>query len=174
MNRILSLLVLAALAVPATTSGSNPEASRERLKAPLVTARGAGKVHLGDKADVLRQRNLIGPLKPGCPLEPGQRVARLRHPLDGFAIFGPNSSRVRSVTVTGGPAQTAKGVRIGSSPGHVLHSYPYNEYDPPGTFEQFDVGFIWVDNRDNPRMTFTVDANLQVSALNVPVHSICE
>lgn len=51
---------------------------------------------------------------------------------------------------------------------------PTTNTTPPGTFEQFDVGFIWVDNRENPRMTFTVDANLRVSALNVPVHNICD
>lgn len=174
MPRILALVVLTALTVPAATSGSELEPLSAQRKAPLVSARGAGKVDLGDKAGVLRNRNLIGPLHSGCPLEPGQRVASLKRPLVGFAVFGPNSDRVRSVTVTGGTAYTAKGVRIGSSPGHVLHAYPYAEYEVPGTNPQFDVGFIWVDNRENPRMTFTVDPGLRVSELSVPSPSICE
>lgn len=101
-------------------------------------------------------------------------MANLRHPLSGYAVFGPNSNRVRSVSVTGGPAQTAKGVRIGSSPGHALHSYPYAEYDPPGSIPQFEVGFVYVDNRETPRLTFTVDPGSRISELSVPAPSICE
>ena len=173
MKRILVLVAIAALAVPVAAAGRDSGDVREELSRPIVTARGVGAVHLGDTIRSLRRRHLIKHLGPGCELEPGQRVARLSR-FNGYAIFGPNSSRVRSIGVLGG-ARTAKGVTIGSSPGLALNAYPEAEYSPPGSNPPFDVGFIWVNNRDTPRMTFVVDPeNNRISELSVPQPSACE
>lgn len=173
MKRILVLVAIAALAVPVAATGRESSDVTEELSRPIITARGVGAVHLGDTLRSLRRRHLIKHLGPGCELEPGQRVARLSR-FNGYAIFGPNSSRVRSIGVLGG-ARTAKGVTIGSSPGLALYAYPEAEYSPPGSNPPFDVGFIWVNNRETPRMTFVVDPeNNRISEISVPQPSACE
>ncbi len=173
MKRVLVLAAIAVLAIPVAAAGRDSGDVREELSRPIVTARGVGAVHLGDTVRSLRRRHLIKELGPGCELEPGQRVARLSR-LNGYAIFGPSSSRVRSISVRGG-ARTAKGVTIGSSPGLALHAYPEAEYSPPGSNPPFDIGLIWVNNRDTPRMTFIVDPEShRISEIDVPEPSFCE
>lgn len=173
MKRILALAAVAVLAVPVAAAGRDSGDFTEELSRPIVTARGVGAVHLGDTIRSLHRRHLIKELGPGCELEPGQRVARLSR-LNGYAIFGPSSNRVRSISVRGG-ARTAKGVTIGSSPGLALHAYPEAEYSPPGSNPPFDIGLIWVNNRETPRMTFTVDPESnRISELSIPEPSFCE
>ena len=170
---LVSVIAIVALVVPAAAVGRDSGDVREELSRPIVTARGVGAVHLGDTIRSLRRRHLIKHLGPGCELEPGQRVARLRQ-FNGYAIFGPNSSRVRSIGVLGG-ARTAKGVTIGSSPGLALHAYPEAEYSPPGSNPPFDIGLIWVNNPETPRMTFIVDQEShRISEIDVPEPNFCE
>jgi len=173
VKAILALVAIVALAVPAAALARDSSDVTEDLSRPIVTARGVGAVHLGDTIRSLHRRHLIRYLRPGCELEAGQRVARLSR-LNGFAIFGPSSNRVRSISVRGG-ARTAKGVTIGSSPGLALHAYPEAEYSPPGSNPPFDIGLIWVNNRETPRMTFIVDPESnRISELSIPQPSFCE
>jgi hypothetical protein len=173
MRRTLVLLALAALALPAT-AGSSSSGSPELLRAPVVSPRGVGPVQLGDTVRSLHRRHLIGRVRPGCELAPEQRVARLRPPLNGFAVFSGPSPRVRSIMIRGG-AETARGIGIGSTPSEARQAYPNADYDPPGTFEPFEAGFIWVNSGRSARMTFVVDADTQrISELNVPTPNFCE
>jgi len=82
-------------------------------------------------------------------------VARLRPPLQGFAVFS-RSNRLFSLQVTGG-ALTGRGIGVGSTPKEARRAYPKAEYDPPGTVPPFEQGFIWVNRIERPKMTFVVD-----------------
>jgi hypothetical protein len=143
-------------------------------KSPLVTSRGAGGVRLGTTVATLHKRHLIGRLRPGCELDPGQRVAPLRAPLNGFAIFSHPNSRVSSIVLRGS-ARTARHVGIGSQPGEVTAAYPHATYNPPGSNEPFAEGFIWVNQIAHPKLTFTVDADTRlVSEISIPSPNFCE
>lgn len=174
MKLVLALLAVAAAALPAVAGGNDFDAESEPLRATVVSSRGAGPVHLGDTVRSLHRRHLIGRLRPGCELDPGQRVARLRSPLKGFAIFSHPDNRVRSLTIEGG-GETARGVGIGTSPSEARELYPNAEYDPPGTAGPFEDGFIWVNNTQSPKLTFVVDADTRViSQIDVPFPAFCE
>ncbi|HEU4739679.1 MAG TPA: hypothetical protein VFS54_11465 [Solirubrobacterales bacterium] len=174
MKFVLALLAIAAAALPAAAGGSDLTRAPEPLRAAIVSPRGVGPVHLGDTVRSLHRRHLIGRLRPGCELDRGQRVARLRSPLNGFAIFSHPNTRVRSLAIQGG-AETAKGVGIGTSPAEAQEIYPNAEYDPPGTVGPFEDGFIWVNNNQSPKLTFVVDADSRViSQIDVPFPNFCE
>jgi hypothetical protein len=174
VKRIIAISAIAVLAIPAAAAGGEFGESTEGLRAPIVSSRGVGAIHLGDTVRSLHRRHLIGRLRPGCELDPGQRVARLRSPLRGFAVFSHPNTRVRSITVRSG-AETARGVGIGTSPAEAQELYPNADYDPPGTVQPFAEGFVWVNDSQSPRMTFTVDADTHViSQLSVPAPSFCE
>jgi len=174
MRRVFVLLVIAAAVLPAVAGGKDFTSSSEPLRTVVVSPRGAGAVHLRDTVRSLHHRHLIGRLRPGCELDPGQRVARLRSPLKGFAIFSHPDNRVRSLAIEGG-GETAKGVGIGTSPSEARQLYPNAEYDPPGTAGPFEDGFIWVNNNQSPKLTFVVDADTRViSQVDVPFPNFCE
>lgn len=174
MKRVVAFLAVAAAVLPAVAGGHDLGGGPEPLRATIASPRGVGPVHLGDTVRSLHRRHLIGRLKPGCELDPGQRVARLRSPLNGFAIFSHPNTRVRSIAVRGG-AETAKGVGIGTSPAEAQELYPNAEYDPPGTAGPFEDGFIWVNNNQSPKLTFVVDADTHViSQIDVPFPNFCE
>jgi hypothetical protein len=174
MKRVLALLALAVAALPATAGGYDFAGTSEPLRATVVGPHGAGAVHLGDTVRSLHRRHLIGRLRPGCELDPGQRAARLRSPLKGFAIFSHPNNRVRSLAIEGG-GETAKGVGIGTSPSEARQLYPNAEYDPPGTAGPFEDGFIWVNSNQSPKLTFVVDADTHViSQIDVPFPNFCE
>lgn len=157
------------------SSGATPAgAQKQQAKAPLVTPRGAGGLRLGMTVRALHKRHLIGYLKPGCELDVGQRVARLRAPLNGFAVFSHPNNRVRSIVVRG-RAKTARHVGVGSRPATVLSAYPNATYEPPGTALPFAEGFIWINQIPHPQLTFTVDPDTHlVTAISVPSPNFCE
>ncbi len=141
---------------------------------PIVSPRGVGRLRLGATARALHRRHLIRGLRPGCELAPDQRVARLRPPLNGFAIFSRPNRRLSSIVIDGG-AQTARGIGIGSTPGEARNAYPSSRYEPPGTALPFDAGFIWIDGPSGPKMTFVVDPETElISSINVPAPNFCE
>jgi hypothetical protein len=166
----LCTLILASQANDAQSRAATAATS----KSPLVTPRGVGGVQLGATVASLHKRHLIGRLRQGCELDPGQRVARLRAPLNGFAIFGHPNDRVSSIVLRGN-AKTARHVGIGSRPGEVTSAYPHATYDPPGSNDPFAEGFIWVNQIAHPKLTFTVDADTRlISEISVPSPNFCE
>ena len=140
---------------------------------PVVGAKGVGQVRIGSTLARLRELKLIGGARKGCELAPGQRVAPLKPPLEGFAVFYP-ANRVSSVDVTGG-AVTAAGVAIGTSAAKARQAYPAAPYDPPPPRAPIQVGFIWIGGRAHPKMTLVIDPDThRVSEISVPFPNICE
>jgi hypothetical protein len=133
-----------------------------------------GPIHLGDTVASLSRRKLIGGLKPGCELDRGQRVAKLKSPLKGFALFFHGGNRLSSLVVEGG-AETAKHIRVGSTVSEAKRAYPNAEYDRPGSVEPFAEGFLWVNRSTKPKMTFLiVPGTNRVEAIDLPSPNFCE
>lgn len=163
-------------ATPSETAMAYPEPylQRDLNPAPVVTFKGVGALRLGATVAALHGRHLIGRLRPGCELDPGQRIARLRPPLRGFAIFTHPNTRLASLAVTDG-AETDRHVGIGSSPSEVLRAYPRAIYRPPGSTDPFAEGFIWVNDISHPKLSFIVDPDSrQVSQIDLPRINFCE
>ena len=110
----------------------------------------------------------------GCELDPGQRVAPLRAPLKGWAVFEPGRKGLSALTVEGG-AETARHVGIGSTATAARKAYPHAIYQAPGTADPFAEGFLWVPNLAKPQLTMVVDPGTRkVEAISVPSPSFCE
>jgi hypothetical protein len=140
----------------------------------LVKPGQAGDLRLGDTIASLSERKLIGGLKPGCELDPGQRVAKLKPPLKGWALFFHGGKRLSSIVVEGG-GETAAGIAVGSTVKAAKAAYPKAEYDRPGSLEPFPQGFLWVNNSRKPKMTFLVEQkHNRVSSINLPSPNFCE
>jgi hypothetical protein len=146
-------------------------------EAQIVGPGRAGEVLLGDTVRALHKRHLIGRLRPGCELDPGQRVAPLRPPLKGLAIFSglpSKRNRVASLLVEDG-AETVQGITVGSTVREARDAYSKAEYDPPGSAKPFAEGFLWVNRSRRPRMTFIIDPKTRrVSSIGVPTPNFCE
>lgn len=141
---------------------------------PVVKPGQVGAIRLGDTIASLSERKLIGGLKPGCELDPGQRVAKLKPPLKGFAIFFHGGKRLSSLVVEGG-AETLAGITVGSTVRDARDAYPKAEYDRPGSMEPFAEGFLWVNNSRNPKMTFLIQQKSnRVLSINLPSPNFCE
>lgn len=140
---------------------------------PLIGPAGVGQVRIGSTLKGLQSLGLVGGARKGCELSPGERVAPLKTPLKGFAVFYPKN-RVSSIDLTGG-AQTAAGVRIGSTVRSARQAYPGAVYDPPPPRAPIQVGFIWIGGRMHPKMTLVIDPDThRVSEIAVPFPNICE
>lgn len=163
-----------AIAVSALAATVALAAAGSAFAAPVITSHGVGAIRLGAPARSLQSKGLIGGLRKGCELDPGQRVAPLRSPLKGWAIFGSASSGLRSVTVEAG-AETARQIGIGSTAGEARKAYPKALYQAPGTADPFPVGFLWVPSPSKPKLTMTFEPDTRkVEAISVPSPSFCE
>jgi hypothetical protein len=172
---LFAALALTALAIPAAGTADSASEAQGSKKVPLVaTPKGVGALRLGATVASLHRHHLIRRLRPGCELDPGQRIARLRPPLQGYAIFSHPSSRLSSLSISGG-AETAKRIGIGSTPGEARAAYPRAAYQPPGSAEPFAEGFFWVNRIGHSKMTFVVDPeSLAISAIAIPFPAFCE
>jgi hypothetical protein len=170
----LSVAVFLATVIPAALIGGPGAVAAPGAMAPVVTSRGVGAVHLGASASALRQKNLIGKLRKGCELEPGQRVAPLRAPLRGWATFGAGGHGVTQLTIEGG-AETARHIAVGSTATQARSAYPNARYEAPGTADPFAQGFLWVPSLAHPKMTFVIEpGSRNVEAITVPAPAFCE
>jgi len=172
-----ALAILALALALALALETNQRASASPLlakKAEIITPHGVGQLHLGATVASLHQRHLIRALRPGCELDPGQRVARLRPPLNGFAVFANGKKRLTSILVRGG-AETAKHIGIGSTPKEARDAYTNALYKPPGSLEPFAEGFLFINNIAHPKMTFIFDSKTHlVSEIDVHSPNFCE
>lgn len=170
---VAALCVFALAAWLASESAADdvpPQADTLLLAAPGQV----GELHIGDSVASLHRRRLIGRLRPGCELDPGQRVAPLRPPLRGQAVFFHGGRRLSLINVQAG-ARTARGVTTGTAVGAARRAYPKASYDPPGSVRPFAEGFIWVDDSEAPKMTFVIaPGNRRVEAIAIPSPSFCE
>jgi hypothetical protein len=139
----------------------------------IVSPRGIGALRLGATVKALRHRFLIDRVGPGCEFH-DELAANLLDPFSGLAVFGPPDRRLSTLAIRGG-AETARHVGIGSTVGDARRAYPGAVYDPPGSFEPFAEGFIWVGGRAHPKMTFTIDPKSgAISEIDVPSPDFCE
>lgn len=163
------LVAVAALAISSTATAAAPGA-----KTPVVTTSGVGAVRLGATPAALRGQNLIGKLRKGCELEPGQRVAPLRAPLRGWATFAAHGHGLTGLTIEGG-AETARHIAVGSTASEARAAYPQALYQAPGTAQPFAQGFLWIPNATHPKMTLVVEPGTRtVEAITVPAPAFCE
>lgn len=163
-------ILLTLLAAP----GESPALPLLEGRAQTITPHGVGRLRLDATVKALHRRRLIGGLRPGCELNPGQRVARLRTPLAGWAVFVNGKRRLTSILITGG-AETAQHIGIGSTPKEARDAYPRALYKPPGSFDPFAEGFLWVNNIAHPRLTFIVDPETDlIREVDVPYPNFCE
>jgi hypothetical protein len=146
----------------------------EHRLAPEITPRGVGALRLGATVGALHRRQLIGGLRRGCELDPGQRVAPLRAPLAGWAIFANGRNRLSSIAIEGG-AETARGIGIGSTAGEARRAYSSAEWISPRQAYPLQVGILWVNGSTHPKLTFLVDPSTHlIEAIAVPAPSFCE
>jgi hypothetical protein len=141
---------------------------------PFITPHGVGGLRLGASAKTLHRQGLIGGLRKGCELDPGQRVAPLRSPLQGWAVFESGHKGLRAFTIEGG-AETARHIGIGSTAGEARKAYPDALYEAPGTAGPFAEGFLWVPNLQKPKLTMIFEPETrQVEAISAPSPNFCE
>lgn len=172
--RIGRLSIVSILLVAAVATSSSAFAAAPGMKTQVVTTSGVGALRLGAAPAALRQQGLIGNLREGCELEPGQRVAPLRAPLRGWAIFAAHGHGLTGLTIEGG-AETARHVAIGSTAAEARAAYPQAVYKAPGTAKPFAQGFLWIPNVTHPKMTFIVEPGSRtVEAITVPAPAFCE
>jgi hypothetical protein len=144
------------------------------IASPFITPHGVGGLRLGATVKVLHRKGLIGGLRKGCELDRGQRIAPLRGPLSGWAVFRSGRKRLSAVTIEGG-AETARHIGVGSTAAEARDAYPDALYEAPGTAKPFAEGFLWVPSLSKPKLTMIVEpGSLQVEAISVPSPNFCE
>jgi hypothetical protein len=144
-----------------------------RRRSSLGRHRTRRRSRLGSSIAELREQGLIGGARKGCELAPGQRVAPLKAPLEGSAIFYPKD-RLSAISLSGG-AGTAAGIRVGDSIGAARKAYPKAVYDRPGRVRPFPQGFLWIGGRNRPRMTLLIEPGThRVGEIDIPNPSFCE
>jgi hypothetical protein len=144
------------------------------IASPFITPQGVGALRLGATVNALHRQDLIGGLRKGCELDPGQRVAPLRAPLRGWAVFQSGHKGLRAFTVEGG-AETARHIGIGSTAAAARKAYPNGLYQAPGTAKPFPQGFLWVPSISKPKLTMIIEPGTrQVEAISVPSPTFCE
>ena len=89
--------------VPAVQKAETAMAAH-RATLPRVNGSGVDGVKVGTPFARLHKDGLVGPQRPGCPLDQGSRSARLKPPLKGGVDLAKQAGRrvASVVTVTGG------------------------------------------------------------------------
>lgn len=152
-----------------------PLASRLLIRAePTITPRGVGRLRLGATIGSLGRRHLIGRLRRGCELDPGQRVAPLRAPLSGWAIFAGGGRRLSMISIEGG-AETARGIGVDSTAAEARAAYPEGEWHSPRQMYPLPLGLLEINRSSHPSLAFVVDpATRLVESVAVPSPNLCE
>jgi hypothetical protein len=149
-----------------------PAAHRLLFRASsTITPHGVGRLRLGRRAGALQRRHLIGNLRKGCEIDVGQRVAPLRAPLRGWAIFANGGSRLTSLSIEAGAA-TALGIGVGSTAADARAAYQAADWEhmPP-----LGVDVLWVNDIDHPKFSFVVDPEThRVHSISIPNPNFCE
>jgi hypothetical protein len=151
-----------------------PAATRYGTTPAAITKSGVGGVKIGSSYAKLRQKNLIGKIRPGCELGgPNTRGARLKSPLKGQVNFTLTSQRkVTDITVSGGA--TAKGVGIGATIPDIKAAYPKAKVDH-STDETFLVTIVRIPKTGGGRLEFAVDTTTEkVTLIGIPFIAFCE
>lgn len=177
MNPHTLLRLAGSIAVAGTTAiavAASAPAQIGHAAASQITKVGVGGVQLGKTYTVLRQQNLIGKIRHGCPLGGANtRSAPLRAPLKGSVDFTPSSPRkVTNITVTGGAK--ARGVGVGGTIPQIRAAYPKAKVDH-STESTFHITLVSVPKNGGGRLSFAVDTQThKVTEIGIPSIAFCE
>jgi hypothetical protein len=167
MRRTIVTLVVAAFAAGATAAPAFAPAPQK------ITSEGVGQVKLGKTFATLRAQGLVGKLRKGCELAANTRSARLRSPLSGSVNFTQSNPRkATDITIRGGAE--ARGVGIGDTIADIKAAFKKRRIDH--TQEPvFGLTFVFVPNKNNPRLMFAVDVNTKkITLIGTPIIALCE
>jgi hypothetical protein len=167
MRRTIVILLAVAFAAGATAAPAAAPAPQK------ITSEGVGQVKLGKTFATLRAQGLVGKLRKGCELAANTRSARLRSPLSGSVNFTQSNPRkATDITIRGGAE--ARGVGIGDTIADIKAAFKKRRIDH--TQEPvFGLTFVFVPNKNNPRLMFAVDVNTKkITLIGTPIIALCE
>jgi hypothetical protein len=165
MRRTLIAAAVAALVLALPASAAAPK---------KITRDGVGQVKLGMTFQELRDKGLVGKLRPGCELGgPNTRSARLRSPLRGTVDFTQTTPRkVTNITIRSGAR--ARGVKVGDRIRDIKDAYPRAKVNRD-TEEVFGVWLVRVPRNGGGRITFSVPVDTKrIDLIGVPFIPFCE
>jgi hypothetical protein len=142
--------------------------------AKKITPKRVGAVEIGMTHREARARDLVGPMRGGCPLSGRDtRSARLRTPLKGSVDLTLSSPRkIRNISVRGGAR--ARGVGIGASIRRIRAAFPKARVDH-GTDETFGITLVKIPKDGGGKLQFAVDTKTRkTTMIGVPVIPFCE
>ena len=160
---VAAAVVIAMLAVPASAAAPQK-----------ITKNGVGQVKLGMTFQQLRDKGLVGKLRPGCELGgPNTRSARLRSPLRGIVDFTQtNPRKVTNITILRGAR--ARGVKVGDRIRDIRDAYPKAKVNRQ-TEDVFGVWLVRVPRNGGGRITFSVPVDTKrIDRIGVPFIPFCE
>jgi|SRR5215216_1935124 len=138
-----------------------------------ITPKGVGQVKLGMTFKQLREKRLVGKLRPGCPLAENTRTARLRAPLKGAVNFTrSNPRKATDITVRGGAK--ARGVGIGDTLADLKAKFPRRKVDHSQE-DVLGVTLVFIPRKRNPKEMFAIDVDTKkITLIGVPIIAVCE
>jgi hypothetical protein len=167
MRRRLTAITVLAVSISAATATA-------AQAPPKITAKGVGQVKIGSTAAELRERGLIGRVRPGCELEgPNTRFARLKAPLKGTVDLTQTSTRrVAFIHVRGGAR--ARGVRVGDTLADITAAFPKRKVIR-ATEQPFGFTRVKIPKDGGGRMDFAVRVSTgRITSIDVPRIKICD
>jgi hypothetical protein len=169
MRRTLLAVTVATLAIAAPASAM-PIAQTAAKK---ITRDGVGQVKLGMTFHELREKGLVGKLRPGCELAPNTRSARLRSPLRGNVNFTQSTPRkVTDISVRRGAK--ARGVGIGDRIRDIRDAFPRAKVDH-STEDVFGITLVRIPRNGGGRIQFSVPLDTKkIDLIAVPFIAFCE
>ena len=144
------------------------------LPAKQVTNEGVGQVKRNMTHKELREKGLVGRLRPGCELGGGAtRSARLLAPLRGQVNYTLTNPRLAKIIIVRRGAK-AKGVGRGDTIPEIKAKFPHARVNKQ-TEEVFGLWLVTVPKRDGGKFQFAVDADTErVTLIGVPIITFCE
>jgi hypothetical protein len=167
MAAVAALTVLGLLAAVAAGRPA-PQAAKK------VTKDGVGQVKRNMTHKELREKGLVGRLRPGCELGGGAtRSARLLAPLRGQDNYSLTNPRLAKIIIVRRGAK-AKGVGRGDTIPEIKAKFPHARVNK-ATEEVFRLWLVTVPKRDGGKFQFAVDADTErITLIGVPILTFCE
>lgn len=163
-----AVAALTVLGLLAAVSAAGP------LPAKQVTKDGVGQVKRNMTHKELREKGLVGRLRPGCELGGGAtRSARLLAPLRGQVNYSLTNPRLAKIIIVRRGAK-AKGVGRGDTIPEIKAEFPHARVNK-ATEEVFGLWLVTVPKRDGGKFQFAVDADTErITLIGVPIITFCE
>ena len=171
INRLLApTLALAGAGALAVASGAAPGGGAAAKK---ITPEGVDGVKLGMTHKELRDKGLVGRIRPGCELAENTRSARLLAPLRGQVNYTQSNPRkVTDISVRGGAK--ARGVGIGAKIPAIKAAFPKAKVDR-STEQVFGITLVRIPKNGGGRIQFALDTTTKrTTVIGVPRIAFCE